>query len=132
MLISCRIVTNIKPVSLIEQIISMETFNHLSLSPLIGLLILCAIRGVSVLIPRIHKTVTNESIAREESAFETNVNKGSRPTRIFLPNVLARWPWSRRMNPNFAVVKKEADAWITNFQAFSPKAQDAFNRCDFS
>jgi hypothetical protein len=110
----------------------METFNQLSFSPLVGLLILCAIRGVSVLIARIHKSVTNESIAWEESALETNSTKGSKSTRIFIPNVLARWPWPRRINPNYAVVKKESDAWMASFQAYSPKAQDASNRCDFS
>jgi hypothetical protein len=79
-----------------------------------------------------YNSVTNESIAREESALEKNVNRyGGRPTRIFIPNVLARWPWPRRINTNYAVIKKEADAWIMSFQAFSPKAQDAFNRCEF-
>ena len=106
----------------------METFIF-SLSPLVGLLILCAFRGVSV-----HKSVTNKSIDREESALEKNISTCRRPTRIFIPNVLAsaRWQWPRRINPNYAVVKKEADAWLSSFQAFSPKAQDAFNRCDFS
>jgi hypothetical protein len=116
----------------IEQSISMETFILLSLSPLVGLLILCAIRGVSVLIDRKQKSITNESLVREESALEKNDNRYGGPTRIFIPNVLARWPWPRRINPNYAVVKKEADAWLMSFQAFSPKAQDAFNRCDFS
>ena len=104
----------------------------LSLSPLIGLLILCVFRGISVLIARIDKNVINEYIVPEESALDKNVNKCSEPTRIFIPNVVARWPWRRRINPNYAVVREEADAWITSFQAFSPKAQDAFNRCDFS
>jgi hypothetical protein len=110
----------------------METFNQLSLSLLIGLLILHAIHGISVLIARIHKSIANESLVREETALEKNDNRYARPTRIFIPNVLARWPWPRRINPNYAVVKKEADFWMTSFQAFSPKAQDAFNRCDFS
>ena len=77
-----------------------------------------------------HKSVANGSINQDESAFETNVNKRGRPTRIFIPNVLARWPWPRRINPNYAVLKEEASTWITSFQAFGPKAQDAYNRCD--
>ena len=105
----------------------------LSLSPLIGLLILCAFRGVSILIARKHKNNINESLVREELSHEKNVNKCSKHSRIFIPNVLARWPWpDRRINPNYAVVKKEADNWMASFQPFSPKAQDAFNRCDFS
>ena len=96
-----------------------------------GLLIPCAFLSVSVLVIRMHKSFTNGSINREESTLEENDNKCGRSTRIFIPNVLARWPWSRRINPNYAVLKKEAGAWITSFQAFSSKGQDAFNRCEF-
>ena len=109
----------------------MDTFNLLSLTPLVGLLIFCTFRGVSVLIAREQKGITNESIVREETTLEKNVNRCSGPTRIFIPNVLARWPWPRRINPHYAVVKKEADAWWAGFQVFSPKAQDAFDRCNF-
>ena len=106
----------------------------LSLSLLVGLFILCAFLGVSVLITRrLDKTPASSSdIVRGGSALEKNINESSRPTRIFIPNVLARWPWARQINPNYAVLKKEADAWITSLQAFSPKAQDAAYRCDFS
>lgn len=107
--------------------ISMETYTLLSLSVLKGLLIHFAFCGVSILIARRHKNV-----AVEKSAPKNNVDRCGRPTRIFIPNVLARWPWPRRINPNYAVVKKEAAAWMTSFRAFSPKAQDAFDRCDFS
>jgi hypothetical protein len=96
-----------------------------------GLLLLCAFRGVSVLIARNHKSIVNKSLVWEESTLEKNDNKYGRPTRIFIPNALARWPWPRRINPNYAVLKKEAGTWIMSFQAFSPKAQDAYNRCDF-
>ena len=111
----------------------MEPF-ILLLSPLIGLLILCAFRGVSVLISRKQTSITNKSIVREELTLEKNEDKSSRLTRIFIPNVLvsARWPWPRRINPNYAVVKKESDAWMASFQAYSPKAQDAVHRCDYS
>ena len=111
----------------------METFILLSLSSLIGLLIHWAFRGVSVLIGRKHKSTTNNSLVREGLAPEKkNDNRYGGPARIFIPNVFARWPWPSRINPNYAVVKKEADAWMTSFQAFRPEAQDAFNRCDFS
>lgn len=110
----------------------METFILLSLSALIALLIHVTFSGVSILIARRHKNVLNEFVAVEDSISEKNVNGYGRPTRVFVPNVLARWPWPRRINPNYDVVGKEAAAWMTNFRAFSPKAQDAFNRCDFS
>ncbi|KAF8546266.1 terpenoid synthase [Imleria badia] len=92
---------------------------------------LSAFRGVYALISGL-KSITNEPVVREELVSEKNINRYGGPTRIFIPNVLVRWPWPRRINPHYAVVKKEADAWITSFQAFSPKAQDAFNRCDFN
>ena len=53
-------------------------------------------------------------------------------TKIFIPNLLARWPWPRRINPHYAAVTKESDAWIASFAAFSPKVQRAFARCNFS
>ena len=102
----------------------METSTLLLLSALVSFLVLFAPRGVSALNARI-KSATNEPIIRHASVPQ-------KITRIFVPNVLARWPWPRRINPNYSVVKKEADAWIMSFQAFSPKAQNAFNRCDFS
>ena len=110
----------------------MQSFILLSLSPLIGLFILCAFCGVSVIIARKNKSIINASPVLEESAARKNDNTYSRPTRMFIPNVLASWPWPRQINPNYAVIKKDADAWITSFQAFDPKAQDAYNRCDFS
>jgi len=107
----------------------METATLLSLNQSISLLILSAF--VSVFIAR-KKGIIAESLVWGVSAVEKHENKRITPIRIFIPNVLARWPWPRRINPNYAVVKKEADTWITSFQAFTPKAQDAFNRCDFS
>lgn len=102
------------------------------LSGLLGLLVHFAFYGVYVLIAKRRNSSKSESIVQGEPSFEKRDNKYGRPTRIFIPNVLARWPWPRRINTNYAVVKKEADAWLTSFRAFSPKAQDAFNRCDFS
>lgn len=49
-----------------------------------------------------------------------------------LPDTLCRWAWSRKLNPNYKKVKEESKAWLESFHAFPPKAQNAFNRCDFS
>ena len=54
------------------------------------------------------------------------------PTKIFIPDTLARWPWPRRINPHYATVAKDSTAWIKSFGALSPKAQHAFDRCNFS
>ncbi|KAF8882266.1 isoprenoid synthase domain-containing protein [Infundibulicybe gibba] len=49
-----------------------------------------------------------------------------------IPDTLHNWPWRRHLNPHYSVCKMESAAWFETFKAFSPKAQDAFNRCDFS
>ncbi|KAJ6465604.1 terpenoid synthase [Mycena vitilis] len=53
-------------------------------------------------------------------------------TQFRLPDMLTNWPWPRRLNPNYEVCKEESTAWIEAFHAFSPKAQNAFNLCDFN
>ncbi|KAJ7509058.1 terpenoid synthase [Mycena galericulata] len=49
-----------------------------------------------------------------------------------LPDTLATWPYPRRINPCYESVKRESSQWLEGFNAFSPKAQKAFNRCDFN
>ncbi|KAG9312647.1 terpenoid synthase [Chiua virens] len=93
-----------------------------------GLLIHLAFSGISDLIVRKRKVGVDASVLREESSVE---KKDTRPTRAFIPDVLARWPWPRQINPNYAVLKKQTDAWVASFQAFSPKAQHAYDHCDF-
>ncbi|KAJ3718403.1 terpenoid synthase [Lentinula raphanica] len=52
--------------------------------------------------------------------------------QFILPDTLHSWPWQRKLNPNYEKVKAESSAWIESFHAFTPKAQDALNRCDVS
>ncbi|KAI0293873.1 terpenoid synthase [Multifurca ochricompacta] len=54
------------------------------------------------------------------------------PTRYHIPNTLETWKWPRQLNPHYIDVKEVSSAWLRSFQAFSPKAQDAYDRCDFS
>ncbi|KAM7187058.1 terpene cyclase [Naviculisporaceae sp. PSN 640] len=51
---------------------------------------------------------------------------------IRLPDTLRNWPWRRTINPHYEECKTESEAWIESFRAFSPRAQKAFNRCNFS
>ncbi|KAI0064579.1 terpenoid synthase [Artomyces pyxidatus] len=51
--------------------------------------------------------------------------------QLRLPEPLAHWPWQRQINPHFAEVKAECDAWVHSFHAFSPKAQQAFDMGNF-
>jgi hypothetical protein len=53
------------------------------------------------------------------------------PKKFFLPNVVATWPWPRRLNQYYPEVSAESSAWIRSFTAFSPKAQESFDRCNF-
>ncbi|KAK7020181.1 hypothetical protein VNI00_017829 [Paramarasmius palmivorus] len=52
--------------------------------------------------------------------------------KFIIPNTLRSWPWPRFINPNYEICKVESSAWCESFNAFSPKAQKAFNKCDFS
>ena len=54
------------------------------------------------------------------------------PTQVRIPDILRNWPCSRHVNPHYAEVKKESDAWIEGLQPFdSPKHLKAYLRCDF-
>jgi len=52
--------------------------------------------------------------------------------KFYIPDTLAKWPWPRHLNPHYEEAKKESQEWASSFKAFNPKAQHAFNRCDFS
>ena len=48
-----------------------------------------------------------------------------------LPNPLAHWPWSRKLNPHYGEVKPESDAWLRSFETLDAKSQRSFDRCNF-
>jgi hypothetical protein len=52
--------------------------------------------------------------------------------KIFIPDLLVRWPFPRRLNRYYPKVRVESSTWLESFKAFSPKAQQAFDRCNFS
>ncbi|KAK7694474.1 Delta(6)-protoilludene synthase [Cerrena zonata] len=58
--------------------------------------------------------------------------QSSMPSYFLIPDTLRNWPWPRHLNLHYAVCKEESAAWCESFNAFSPKAQRAFNRCDFN
>ncbi|KAI0295705.1 terpenoid synthase [Russula brevipes] len=53
-------------------------------------------------------------------------------SKYYIPNNLDHWQWPRHLNPYYAEVKAESAAWARSFGAFSPKAQHAYDRCDFN
>ncbi|EJD05124.1 terpenoid synthase [Fomitiporia mediterranea MF3/22] len=50
---------------------------------------------------------------------------------LYIPDMLANWPWKRAINPYYDEVKAESDAWFRSFKAFSERSQHAFDKCDF-
>jgi hypothetical protein len=52
--------------------------------------------------------------------------------RYYIPNNLENWKWPRHLNPHYPEAKAASAAWARSFGAFSPKAQYAYDRCDFS
>ncbi|KAK1834411.1 terpenoid synthase [Podospora conica] len=50
---------------------------------------------------------------------------------IRIPDNLAAWPWPRAVNPHMEECSAASDAWLQQFNVFSPRAQAAFNRCQF-
>jgi hypothetical protein len=48
-----------------------------------------------------------------------------------LPDPLAHWPWPRTLNPHYAEVKPESDAWLRGLEALDAKSQRSFDRCNF-
>lgn len=49
-----------------------------------------------------------------------------------LPDTLRNWPYERIISPYYRAAQAESVGWIESFHPFSPAAQKAFNRCDFS
>ena len=52
-------------------------------------------------------------------------------TQYRLPDPLSNWPWLRTLNPHYAEVKPESEAWLRGFEALDAKSQRSFERCNF-
>jgi hypothetical protein len=53
------------------------------------------------------------------------------PIHITFPDTMRDWPFPRELNPYYAEVKKESDAWLKTFNFFNHKDTEAYLRCDF-
>ena len=51
--------------------------------------------------------------------------------RYYMPDTLESWKWSRRLNRHYLEVNSASAEWLRSFEAFSPRAQHAFDRCEF-
>ena len=60
------------------------------------------------------------------------VTASKRPqTFLHIPDMLANWPWQRRINPLYEEVTAEGNAWLRSLAPFNPKSQIAFEKCNF-
>ncbi|KAH6658525.1 terpenoid synthase [Truncatella angustata] len=50
---------------------------------------------------------------------------------IYLPDLEAGWLWPRRLNIHTPDIRQECLDWAASFGAFTPRAQKAFDKCDF-
>ena len=75
----------------------MDRFILFLLSLLIGFLTHSIFSRISGLISWRHRIIVNGSIILEELPLRKCVKGHGDPARTFIPNVLARWPWPRRI-----------------------------------
>ncbi|KAG2151606.1 terpenoid synthase [Suillus bovinus] len=68
---------------------------------------------------------------RNMVAIDANDGCDKPQKKIFIPDILARWPFPRQLNQHYFKVRVESSAWLAGFKAFSPKAQQAFDRGNF-
>ncbi|KAM5541867.1 terpene synthase [Ganoderma adspersum] len=57
-------------------------------------------------------------------------DEGLPPSYLPILDMLAGWPWQRRINPLYEEVSAEGNAWLRSFSPFTTKSQHAFERCD--
>ncbi|KAH9477371.1 Delta(6)-protoilludene synthase [Psilocybe cubensis] len=58
--------------------------------------------------------------------------QAAEPPFYMLPDTLRNWPYERIISPYYRAAQAESVAWLESFKPFSPAAQVAFNKCDFS
>ncbi|KAF8176079.1 terpenoid synthase [Pholiota molesta] len=54
------------------------------------------------------------------------------PPSYILPDTLRNWPYERIISPYYRAAQAESVEWLESFHPFTPQAQKAFNKCDFS
>ena len=47
-----------------------------------------------------------------------------------LPDLLAQWPWPRKLNQHYQEVKTESEEWLRGFEVLDAKSQRSFDFCD--
>lgn len=55
----------------------------------------------------------------------------SSPPEFRLPELVAQWPWPRKLNQHYQEAKSESGKWLRDFEALDAKSQRSFDFCDF-
>lgn len=50
---------------------------------------------------------------------------------LYLPETLQDWPWTRSVNHHYEAVAAESLTWLHSYNFFPPKAQLAFDKCNY-
>ncbi|KUI60988.1 Delta(6)-protoilludene synthase [Cytospora mali] len=51
---------------------------------------------------------------------------------VFLPDFQGSWKWPRQIHPHFEEIGQESSQWAASFGAFTPKAQEAIDKCNLA
>lgn len=49
---------------------------------------------------------------------------------LYIPDVMATWPWARKIHPLHEEVTAESRAWLGTFKPFTPESLEAFHQCN--
>ena len=82
--------------------------------------------------PQLHRR-KQQLVNISRSAMAASINSqddGRPPSYLPIPDMLAGWPWQRRINPLAEEVSAESSAWLRSFSPFTAKSQHAFDKFD--
>lgn len=81
--------------------------------------------------PQLHRRKQQANISGSAMAASINSQDDDHtPSYLPIPDMLAGWPWQRRINPLYEEVSAEGNAWLRSFSPFTAKSQHALERCD--
>jgi hypothetical protein len=52
----------------------------------------------------------------------------SSPTQFHIPDLLAKWPFKRTLNPAYTTIKAQTEVWMQNFGAFDVESRKQFEK----
>ncbi|KAF8520672.1 terpenoid synthase [Gautieria morchelliformis] len=84
--------------------------------------------GIYMPVGKLLETIVSKQV---QSSKTPSVSRpASDSNLIVIPDILRSWPWSRCINPHYAICKEETTAWWETFNGFSARTLKAFPACD--